>query len=69
MEKVDKKIKEPKIKSKFNKVKKILKDLEVLSYLIRLQEQYVMCPIDKTANNLAFLRKKYYVQVLLKELG
>ena len=69
MEKVDKKIKEPKIKSKFNKVKKILKDLEVLSYLIRLQEQYVMCPIDKTANNLAFLRKKYYVKVLLKELG
>ena len=28
-----------------------------------------MCPIDKTANNIAFTSKKYYDQVLLKELG
>ena len=28
-----------------------------------------MCPIDKAANNIAFVYKKYYVQVLLKELG
>ena len=28
-----------------------------------------MCPIDKAANNIAFICKKYYVQVLLKELG
>ena len=28
-----------------------------------------MCPIDKAANNTAFICKKYYVQVLLKELG
>ena len=27
-----------------------------------------MCPIDKAANNIAFICKKYYVQVLLKEL-
>ena len=28
-----------------------------------------MCPIDKAANNIAFICKKYYVQILLKELG
>ena len=28
-----------------------------------------MYPIDKAANNIAFICKKYYVQVLLKELG
>ena len=34
-----------------------------------LQEQYVMCPIDKAANGIAFIYKKYYVQILLKKLG
>ena len=47
----------------------MLRDPEVVSYLNILQEQYVMCPIDKAANNIAFICKKYYVQVLLKELG
>ena len=28
-----------------------------------------MCPIDKAANNITFIYKKYYVQVPLKELG
>ena len=28
-----------------------------------------MCRIDKAANNIAFVCKKYYVQVLLKELS
>ena len=41
----------------------------MISYLNILQEQYVMCPIDKVANNIAFICKKYYVEVLLKELG
>ena len=47
----------------------MLRDPEVISYLNLLQEQCVMCPIDKAANNIAFVYKKYYVQVLLKELG
>ena len=29
----------------------------------------VMCPIDKVANSIAFMCKKYYVQVFLKESG
>ena len=69
MEKVNKKIKEQKIKFKFSRVKQVLRDPEVISYLNILQEQYVKCPIDKAANNIAFICKKYYVQDLLKGLG
>ena len=69
MEKVNKKIEELKNKCRFSRVKQVLRDPEVVSYLNILQEQYVMCPIDKAANNIAFKCKKYYVQVLLKELG
>ena len=69
MEKVNKKIEELKNKFKFSRVKKVLRDPEVVSYLNILQKQYVMCPIDKAANNIAFICKKYYVQVLIKELG
>ena len=47
----------------------MLRDPEVVSYLNILQEQYVMCPIDKAANNIAFICKKYYVHVLTKEKG
>ena len=47
----------------------MLTDPEVFSYLNILQEQYVMCPIDKAANNIAFICKKYFAQVPLKELG
>ena len=47
----------------------MLRDPEVISFLNILQEQYVICPIDKTANNIAFICEKYYVQVLLKEFG
>ena len=47
----------------------MLRDPEVISYLNIFQEQYVMCPIDKAANSIAFICKKYLVQVLLKELG
>ena len=51
------------------KVKLVLRDPEVISYLNILQEQYVMCPVDKAANNIAFACKKYYVQLLLNNLG
>ena len=69
MENFNKKIEELKKKFKFKRVKEVLRDPEVVSYLNILQEQYVMCPIDKAANNIAFICKKYYVQVLIKELG
>ena len=50
--KVNKRIKELKNKSKFSKVKQALKDPEVICYLNILQEQYVMCAIDKAVNNI-----------------
>ena len=40
----------------------------MISYFKILQEQYAIFAIDKAANNIAFIYKKYYVQVL-KELG
>ena len=57
MEKVNKRIKE--LKNKFNgsKVKQIIKDAKLISCLNIFQEQYVMCPIDKAANNIPFISK------------
>ena len=49
-----KKIKELKNKLKFSKVKQVLKDPKVISYLNILQEQYVLCPTDKAANNITY---------------
>ena len=53
MEKVNKKTEELKNKFKFSRVKQVLRDPELVSYLNILQEQYIMCPIDKAANNIA----------------
>ena len=69
MEKVGERNKELKNKFKFRRVKQVLKDPKVNSYLNILQKQYFICPIDKAANNIPFICKKYYVQVFLKELG
>ena len=69
MEKVSERNKELKNKFKFRRVKQVLKDPKVNSYLNILQKQYFICLIDKAANNIPFICKKYYVQVFLKELG
>ena len=61
MEKVNKRIKEPQNNFKFSKLKQVLMDPKVISYLKILQEQYIVCPIGKMANNTAFICKKYYV--------
>ena len=63
------KIEELKNKFKFSRVKQVLRGPEVVYYLNILLEQYFMCPIDKAANNIAFICEKYYIQELLKELG
>ena len=41
----------------------------LLEYLNELHEKYVLVPIDKAANNIAIICKKYYVTVILKEIG
>lgn len=51
------------------KVQRTLNDSEVKKYLTDLQQQYVMVPIDKADNNVAFICKRYYIEVIAKELG
>ena len=69
IEKVDEKIEQLKHKIKPKNVNPILKQPLVLEYLNKLHEHYVLVPIDKAANNIAVICKKYYVEVILKEIG
>ena len=46
-----------------------LKNADVKRSLEELQEKYVIVPIDKASNNVAFICKRFYANVLLKELG
>ena len=46
-----------------------LKNVDVLTCLESLQQKYVLVPIDKAANNVAVICKKYYVEVILREIG
>ena len=39
-----------------------------LNYLHELQSKYVLVPADKAANNIIVVCKKYYIEVVLKEL-
>ena len=34
-----------------------------------LKEKFVLVPVDKAANNVSFICKRFYAQVLLKEMG
>ena len=69
LEKVDNKITLLKNTVKPTRSKKTLKDSTVIKYLEELQEKYVMTPIDKADSNIAFICKRHYVQVIVKELG
>ena len=63
------KISQLKTKIKPHQVKPILKDPVVLKCLDELHSKYVFVPIDKAANNIAIVCKKFYILRLLKELG
>ena len=54
-------------KIKYKPVKKVLKDPDCLKELKRLKEQFVLVPIDKAANHIGFICKKYFLEVLLQE--
>ena len=69
MEKVDSKINFLKHKIKLGRSANIIKQQDVAEYLKMLHNKYVLVPIDKAANNIAIICKKYYVEVLLKEIG
>ena len=46
----------------------MLKPDAVIEYLNELHEKYVLVPIDRAANNIAIICKKYYINVILKEI-
>ena len=47
----------------------IFRDPEVVRELSRLHENFVIVPADKDSNNYTFVCKKYYVNILIEELG
>ena len=51
------------------KTSQILKRPDVVGHLEQLHKTYVFVPIDKAGNNIAIICKRYYVEVILKEIG
>ena len=49
--------------------KPVLKNVSSLSCLEDLQKQFVLVPIDKAANNIAFVCKSFYIKRILDEVG
>ena len=50
------------------KKQQVLKRNKHLEYLKQFQQQYVLVPADNASNNIIVVCKKYYVDVLVKEL-
>ena len=69
LKKVESKIALLKQKMKYNKVKPTLDRPEVKEYLQNLQSKFVFVPIDKAANNVALVCKRFYVETILNEIG
>ena len=69
LRKVDDKTRTLRHKLKFRKLDPVLNRPEVVDYLKQLHENFVLVPIDKAANNIAIICKKYYVETILKEIG
>ena len=57
----------PRIKS--NKVQSVFDDVEAKTELKRLQNDFVIVPIDKAANNIAFICKQHYTEIIFSELN
>ena len=51
-----------------NRRKKHVKNRVHLDYLNKLHDNYVLVPADKAGNNIIVVCKKYYLDVVLKEL-
>ena len=69
LQEVDNKIISLKHGIKFHKTNPVLKQDAVTEYLRELHNKYVLVPIDKAANNIAMICKKYSVTVIFKEIG
>ena len=69
LELVDSDIEKLKRKIKKQRTNPVLKQPEVVNYLNSFHQKYVMTPIDKAASNVSVICKRYYVEVVLKEIG
>ena len=65
----DEKITNLKSYIKCHRTNRVLEQSDVGEYLKELHTKYVLVPIDKAANNIAIICKKFYVSVILKEIG
>jgi len=52
-----------------SKVRSIFNDKGVVDNLSDLHNKYVVVPAGKASNNIVFVRKTYYIDCLVKELG
>ena len=70
-EKVEEKARFLKTNTKFSnkKCRSLFARNDVKQELARLHEHYVLVPIDKAAKNVAFVCKRFYIEVLFRELG
>ena len=50
-------------------VESIFSEHEVSNIILSLKEDCVIVPIDKTANNMAFICKQFYALTIIKELN
>ena len=57
----------PFVKSSISKP--VLKDDSAIACLENLQQQFVIAPIDKASNNIAFICKAFYIRRILDEVG
>ena len=69
LELVDGRIRTLKSRNVPSATKQILQDQEVLQSLSELHSKFVIVPIDKAANNVAIICKRFYIQKLLNEVG
>ena len=68
-EKIKEKISSLKSKQSFQKHSPVLSSNTCVKALAELHENFVIVPIDKAANNIALVCKRFYAQVLVAELG
>ena len=65
---VNKKVEKYSPSIKQNKSKSIFQDPDAKIELNKLQQHFVIVPIDKAANNISFICKQHYAQVIAAEL-
>ena len=69
LEKLNLKIEKLKTKIKPSVTKSILSDPDVLAYLARLHEKYVIIPVDQASNDWTdFICKKFYISKIFSEV-